>query len=94
LGKFLVVEISGIASSIDSAIQEYFRLFQALPAAARDIWQRCDRRSMNVGFQSTEPPKFSEFVVSERSVELICLMRADIRITVYGVPYGLPPRRL
>ncbi len=83
-GRFATVELPGMTRSIDEAIQKYFGLFTALSESALSIWERCDRRLINIGIQSAEKPRVSEFGVSTQSITHLSLMRAEVMITVYG----------
>jgi hypothetical protein len=70
--------------SLDVTLAKWVELIQSLPEQGRAIWDRCDRRSMNIGIQSSGEPHAAVFAVSSTTVSRLAGIQAEIALTVYA----------
>jgi hypothetical protein len=81
---FASVELNEEALSLEETVVKFIELIESLSPAMRDIWNRCERRSLNIGIQAASKPHSSTFALSERIVSLIAAVKLEVVFTVYA----------
>jgi hypothetical protein len=79
-------ELVQSVSSLEQTICGLVAVIEALSPRARDLWDRCDMRTMNIGIQAGAEPHDACFTISKHAVSLLACVRSDIAITVYAPP--------
>jgi hypothetical protein len=69
----------------DLAIRRLVAAIEALPAAARALWNRTSRRDFSVGIQAAGMPHASEFVIGSETVAMVSRVGGRIVFTIYGL---------
>jgi len=70
--------------SLEETVVKFIELIESFPPAMRDIWNRCEWRSLNIGIQAGSKPHSSTFALSERIVSLIAAVKLEVVFTVYA----------
>lgn len=83
------VELNERFSNPQEAIAALVSLTESLPAQAREIWDRSESRTMNIGIQAGSAPYAASFAISRECIELLARIGGDTAITVYA-PYDDP----
>jgi len=81
---FASVELNEEALSLEETVVKFIELMESFPPATRDIWNRCEWRSLNIGIQAGSKPHSSTFALSERIVSLIAAVKLEVVFTVYA----------
>jgi len=71
-------------SSPDLGVRRLARAIQSLPVRQRARWKRATTRDFNIGIQSAEEPRCSEFPVAAATVAMVASVGGRIVVTVYG----------
>jgi hypothetical protein len=80
---FASVELNETLSLEETAVK-FIELIESFSPAVRDIWNRCEWRSLNIGVQAGSQPHSSTFALSERIVSLIAAVKLEVAFTVYA----------
>jgi hypothetical protein len=80
---FASVELNETVSLEETAVK-FIELIESFSPAVRDIWNRCEWRSLNIGIQADSEPHSSTFALSERIVSLIAAVKLEVVFTVYA----------
>ena len=80
-------EIAGTTAGADETINYFCALVENLPTEAREIWDGCCSRVLDVGYESgTSGPTFrSEIRVS--TVQRVAAIDASIVVTIYSLSH-------
>ena len=78
------LELSEETPNLDEAIIRFAQLIAALPPQAKNIWNQCERRSMNIGIQAGLEPRSAAFLLSSKAVSALTDIRSEIVFTVYA----------
>jgi hypothetical protein len=78
------IELSANATSLEPTILRFVRLIKSLPPEARNIWDRCQYRRMNIGIQAGTEPYAAEFALSHKALTALASIHAEIVVTVYA----------
>ena len=78
------IEIAEETQSMDETILAFCNLVRALPPRARTIWDQCEMRSMNIGFQAGTTPYLESFCLSDKIISLLSSMNVEVVITIYA----------
>jgi hypothetical protein len=70
--------------SLEETVVRFIELIESFSPAMRDIWNRCEWRSLNIGIQAGSKPHSSDFALSERIVSLIAAVKLEVAFTVYA----------
>jgi hypothetical protein len=70
--------------SINEAVLEIFKIFQALPVHAQFAWMQCERRCFNVGIQAGSKPQQVTYCLSDDALESLRVMKGMLEITIYA----------
>jgi hypothetical protein len=70
----------------DALILEFARMVNALPPAARGVWDRATRRALDIGIQSGHrPPNQATYRLTPETLRAAADIGAEIAITVYAL---------
>jgi len=70
--------------TLESAASELLKVVEALPVRAKEIWNNCEYRRMNIGIQSGHEPHAAMFAMSEKTIVRLADNHFEIILTVYG----------
>src|SRR5437899_12900424 len=76
------VELNESYSSLEETVARFVELIHSLPVRAREVWDRCEWRRLNVGIQAGVEPHSSAF--SERALSSLAEARFEFVFTVYA----------
>jgi hypothetical protein len=68
----------------DRVIQEFVKLIQRLPRAARAMWNRAQVRELNIGIQAGATPYAYQFRLQPETLAQAARVNAHVAVTVYG----------
>jgi hypothetical protein len=78
------VELNEEALPLEVTVVKFIELIESFSPAMRDIWNRCEWRSLNIGIQAGSEPHSSTFALSERALSLIAAVKLEVVFTVYA----------
>jgi hypothetical protein len=78
------IELAGSTASLEATILKFVNLIASLPPQARDIWDRCKYRRMNIGIQAGDEPRAAEFALSRKAVSALASIQSEVVVTVYA----------
>jgi hypothetical protein len=79
------IELANVQpQTVEEAVLHIYKIVQLLPPSVRALWDKCERRVMNIGIQAGSRPYEKIFSISSKTVKLIVAMRAEIAFTVYA----------
>ena len=81
---FAVLELNKQPKSIDGAIASWAVIIAALPPRLKKMWHGAKLRRVNIGITGNAPQQV--FGISEKSVQYLSRMSADLVFTVYCPP--------
>ena len=70
----------------EEAVTRFCSLITGLPAGARDEWNRCSERTLDVGIQAGDVPHEARYRLPAPALALAASLGADVVFTVYGLP--------
>ncbi len=76
-------ELEGVTDP-DMAILRFAELVERFSAEVRAAWDRCTRRTFDVGIQAGSEPHASSFRISANALRAAAQIGAEIAITVYA----------
>ena len=76
-------EVSGNSASADETINCFCSLVEALPKEAREIWDGCCSRVLDVGYQSGTSPQNFRSEIRASTIQRVAAIGASIVITIY-----------
>jgi hypothetical protein len=82
------LELSEQPEDVEAAITGFAERILRLPPDVRALWDRCGKRTMDIGIQSGEQPSSAYFTLSSRTVALLASIQAELVFTVYGSARG------
>ena len=71
-------------ASVEEAISRWLDLIETLPTPAREIWNRCESRSLNVGIKAGNEPHAACFAISSAAISRLAIQNLEIIFTVYA----------
>jgi hypothetical protein len=80
---FASIELNEDYPSPEETVVKLIELITSLPPAARDIWNQCGWRRLDIGIQARNEPYAATFALSERTVSLIAAFKLEVVFTVY-----------
>lgn len=72
----------------DAAIRAFASLISALPPQAKQLWDHCQDRCLNVGIQAGAAPRASHFRLEADTLAMIVALGARLELTVYAHDSG------
>ena len=81
---FLSVESAGGSQTLAETLRSLIDLIETSPPEIRAAWDRCSRRSFNIGVQAGASPRYVELGVPADLVAAIAGLGGDIIVTVYA----------
>lgn len=70
----------------EETIQEFSDLLKTMPQNLRTIWDECDVRQLDMGFDSFVEPKFTHRSdLSPKVLRLAADLNATVRVTIYPI---------
>jgi hypothetical protein len=78
-------EISANIADADETINHFCLLVEGLPKDAREVWDACCSRVMDVGFESGTSPQNFRSEIRASTVQRVAAIGASIIITIYPV---------
>ena len=82
--SFLSIEAAAQPASVDEAVLFYCQLVESLSSSNRTVWDRCDKRCLNIGIQAGHNPHQKAFHLSKKSVAYLHTLKAEATFTVYA----------
>ena len=79
-------EIPGNTAGADEAINHFCALVEGLGNEARETWERCCSRVMDVGYESGSSPQNFRSEIRASTIQRVAAIGASIVITIYSVP--------
>jgi hypothetical protein len=73
-------------SSVEETILGWLEVIETLPIPAREIWNRCEFRRLNVGIQAGSEPYASSFAISSKTISMLAGLHLEVIFTVYAAP--------
>ena len=83
-GQFLSVELNESFSSVDETIVGWIEVVKLLPPEAKNIWDQCEFRRMNIGIQGGVEPHETHFTISSKTITLLASIQSEIWFSVYA----------
>jgi len=66
-------------------ISRYCDLVENLPIVARQIWDNCAVRVIDIGIESGLSPRYYRFEVHDVIMKRVAALRASLAVTIYAV---------
>jgi hypothetical protein len=76
-------EIAGNTSGADEVINYFCSLVEGLPKEARDVWDGCCSRVLDIGYESGTSPRNFRSEVRASTIQRVAKIGASIVITIY-----------
>ena len=76
-------EIPGNTADADETINNFCLLVEGLPKEAREVWDGCCSRVMDVGYESGTSPQNFRSEIRASTVQRVAAIGASIVITIY-----------
>ena len=83
-GPSASIELGANYESLEDTITNYMTLVESLSPAAKDLWNKCTVRCMNIDLQGGMKPRSAAFTLSHRSISNLSAVGCSIEITVYA----------
>ena len=84
--QFLSVELNESYSSVDETIVGWIEVVKLLPPEAKNVWDQCEFRRINIGIQGGVEPREAHFTISSKTISLLADLQSEIMFTVYAPP--------
>ena len=81
--KLFCASISTGYTEENEIIQEYFSLVNELSTNARKIWDNCNKREFDFGFESGGSPNNFQSSLSASSIQSLARIDGSVVITIY-----------
>jgi hypothetical protein len=78
------VELNEDSLSLDQTIVKFVELIKSLPSQARNIWDQCEARELNIGIQAGNEPYAATFAISSKAVSMLAEAKFEVVITTYA----------
>lgn len=78
------IELSKEYDSVDETAIAIVELIGSLPPYARNLWDYCDCRALNIGIQAGHSPHHVCFAISKTTVSSLAVVQLEIIFTVYS----------
>ena len=78
------VELNESYLSLDETIVKLAELIKSLPFHARNIWDQCEARELNIGIQAGNEPYAATFAISSKAVLMLAEAKFEVIITTYA----------
>jgi hypothetical protein len=78
------VELNEDSLSLDETIVKLVELIKSLPSQARNIWDQCEARELNIGIQAGNEPYAATFAISSKAVLMLAEAKFEVIITTYA----------
>jgi hypothetical protein len=78
------VELNESYLSLDETIVKFAELIKSLPSQARNIWDQCEERAINIGIQAGNEPHAATFAISSKTVLMLAEAKFEVIITTYA----------
>ncbi len=82
--RFACVELPDQPATPEEAVTRLCQLIADLPPQARDHWNRCPERTLDVGIQAGGEPHQTCYRLSASALALAASLGADVVFTVYA----------
>jgi hypothetical protein len=83
-GRDASIELGGPSVSLEQTALGMIDLLRGFRPDVRRIWDRLERRSLNVGIQAALEPYSASFALSARTFGLLAGLGFDLVLTVYA----------
>jgi hypothetical protein len=82
---FVILELaSGGAKTVEATVMAMIAAVNRLSLPAREIWDRCESRSFNIGIEAAGTPHSCEFKLSRNATAALAGIGAEVTFTVYA----------
>jgi hypothetical protein len=78
------LELSDCSRPLEDTLHNWIACIEALPPEARELWERCEMRRLNIGIQAGHSPHQVLFTIPEATIASIARARFEIGFTVYA----------
>ena len=78
------LEITADPKTAEATILQFCHLLEQLPKHARAVWDRCDTRVFDIGFDAGDSPRSLRSVLDPDTVKRVAALGAGINITIYA----------
>ena len=78
------LELAGQSPNADLLVRRFVKLVEALPPAARRLWNGARRREFNVGVQAAGTPHAFQLRLERPTIQAVARVNGRIGLTVYG----------
>jgi hypothetical protein len=85
---FVSLELNQQPESIDRAILLFFDSVQLFAPHQRHTWDKCDKRTFDVGIQAGAKPRQTPLRFSQDTLARLAALKAEVNITIYGTDHG------
>ncbi|MFL0800734.1 MAG: hypothetical protein K6L80_09825 [Agarilytica sp.] len=86
----LSLELAGVAGDPNQLLLEFAKLIEALPVAAKSIWDNCSKKEIDIGFECEGETKGAPVGITERlsleSITFLSKLKITLAMTIYSVP--------
>lgn len=79
-------EIPGNTAGADETLNQFCTLVEGLSKEAREIWEGCSSRVIDVGYESGTSPQNFRSEIRASTIQRVAAIGASIAITIYSVP--------
>jgi hypothetical protein len=76
-------EVAGTRDGADGTINFFCMLVEALPKEAREIWDGCCSRVLDIGYESGTSPRNFRSEIRPSTIQRVAAIGASIVITIY-----------
>lgn len=86
----LSLELAGVTGDPNQLVLEFAKLIEALPVAAKSIWDNCSKKEIDIGFECEGETKGVPVGITERlsleSITFLSKFKITLAMTIYSVP--------
>jgi hypothetical protein len=79
---------TGTTPPLDEVLNGIAEVVEALPRQARTLWDRCQRRTMNLGFEAGDTHPSRGFVIPGPTLTRLASVGAELEVTIYASSPG------
>lgn len=80
-------EIPGNTAGADETINQFCALVEGLTKEAREIWDGCCSRVIDIGYESGTTPRNFRTEIRASTIQRVAAIGASIVITIYSLPH-------
>ncbi|SRR6266852_196294 len=86
---FVSLELAtGTTPPLDEVLNGIADVVEALPRQARTLWDRCQRRTMNLGFEAGDTHSSRGFLIPAPTLTRLVSVGAELEVTIYAPSHG------